>query len=117
MEWEESRWNLRIFDTVRKLIALRHEHPALRRGSFELLLAFNRVLAFSRRLGDDEVLVILNPGHPRRDFSVRLTSASTAPFIDALTGALYPVGSSQIVVPELAGRSSLVLTRSADNAR
>ena len=46
----------------KKLIALRNELPALRRGSFETILTEDeqQLYGFRRRLGDEEILVVLN---------------------------------------------------------
>lgn len=47
----------------RDLIALRRQVPALRRGSFEVVdVEASSLLAFTRRDGDDEVLVLVNLG-------------------------------------------------------
>ncbi|MBC7264900.1 MAG: glycoside hydrolase family 13 protein [Chloroflexi bacterium] len=61
MIWDEARWDRRIYDAYRKLINLRRAHPALRRGRFETLLAFDGVYAYRRVYEGDEVVVILNP--------------------------------------------------------
>lgn len=62
MIWEEGRWDRRIYDHYRKLINLRKDHVAIRRGVFETLLAFDRVYVYRRVFEQDEVIVILNPG-------------------------------------------------------
>jgi len=61
MEWNKSKWNLPLLKLYQDLIALRHQHPALRRGSYEPLLAFNSVYAYRRHFEQDEIIVILNP--------------------------------------------------------
>ncbi|HZZ28817.1 MAG TPA: maltose alpha-D-glucosyltransferase [Pirellulales bacterium] len=46
---------------MKRLIAVRNQHPAFGRGSLELLLPENaKVLAFVRQLDDDQVLVVAN---------------------------------------------------------
>jgi glycosidase len=62
MVWDETRWNHRIQAFWRELIALRHTHRALRRGSFESLVAFGGLFAFRRAEEEDELIVVLNPG-------------------------------------------------------
>ena len=50
-----------VFHHYRRLIALRHEEAVVAHGDFELLLADDeRIYAFTRRLGDTELLVIAN---------------------------------------------------------
>jgi len=46
----------------RKLIAIRKAHPALSRGAHTTLSTQGDLLVFSRKLGDDEVLVAVNRG-------------------------------------------------------
>jgi oligo-1,6-glucosidase len=50
-----------VFHHYRKLIELRHSEPAVAHGSFSMLLEDDqRVYAFTRRLGDVELLVLGN---------------------------------------------------------
>jgi oligo-1,6-glucosidase len=50
-----------VFHHYRRLIALRHTEPVVAHGEFTMLLPDDeRVYAFTRRLGDDELLVLGN---------------------------------------------------------
>ena len=50
-----------VFHHYRRLIELRHEDPVVAHGDFTMLLPDDeRVYAFTRRLGDDELLVLGN---------------------------------------------------------
>ena len=50
-----------VFHHYRRLIALRHTEPVVAHGEFTMLLEDDeRVYAFTRRLGDDELLVLGN---------------------------------------------------------
>ena len=50
-----------VFHHYRRLIALRHAEPVVAHGDFRMLLPDDeRVYAFTRRLGDDELLVLGN---------------------------------------------------------
>ena len=50
-----------MFHHYRRLIALRHTEPVVAHGDFTMLLEDDeRVYAFTRRLGDDELLVLGN---------------------------------------------------------
>ena len=71
VEWLEHRANEglalavadpdSVYHFYRKLIALRHEEPAVVEGDFTMLLPHDeRLYAFTRRLGDTELLVIGN---------------------------------------------------------
>ncbi|AKI97267.1 alpha-amylase family glycosyl hydrolase [Kosmotoga pacifica] len=62
MPWKEELWDIEILDYYKKLISLRREHPALRTGSYEVVQTQNSLLVYRRKLDDDEILVIVNPG-------------------------------------------------------
>jgi cyclomaltodextrinase len=70
MEWDELKWNKRIYNTYLKLIALRLNRICLRRGSFMPLLAYNRVFAYKRGYEEDQTIVILNPGSAVQSLSI-----------------------------------------------
>ena len=56
----------------RKLIGLRGELPALRRGSFETVLTDDerQLYGFRRRMGEEEILVVLNNSGERQEASL-----------------------------------------------
>jgi neopullulanase len=58
--WDEARWDGELRDYVRRCIALRRGHAALRRGSFDWLFAGQGVVAYLRQAGDDSLIVVLN---------------------------------------------------------
>jgi neopullulanase len=64
MSWDENDWDMDLRDAVKRYIALRKRHPALRRGTFVPLHAGDRtnVYAFLRRLQEETIVVILNNG-------------------------------------------------------
>jgi glycosidase len=107
--WSEERWNRRIYEAVRRLIALRRAHPALRRGSWSVELAFNRVLAFRRHADDDEIVVVLNAGPARQNVEIPVTGEAGNVFEDALSGVRYRCTDSLLVLHELPARTALVL--------
>ncbi len=57
-----SQWKLDILSYHRRLIALRHAHPALRTGEYRILFAENTVYVFARILDAEEILVAVNTG-------------------------------------------------------
>ncbi|TLN27915.1 DUF3459 domain-containing protein, partial [bacterium] len=109
MEWEPSRWNGEIRAAVQKLIALRHAHPALRRGSYESLLTFNGVYVYRRRLEDDQVIVVTNPRDARSGLRIPLPEEGEREWIDALNGQRFSSGAGQLVLPKLEAQQGLVL--------
>ena len=58
--WDEARWDHDLLAFFRRAIALRHQHPALRRGRYLRLHADDQrgVYAFARQ-GDEETLVVV----------------------------------------------------------
>jgi cyclomaltodextrinase len=113
MPWDETKWRLSLFEATRRLIALRAESIALRRGSYETLLTFNRVLAYRRTHGAYEVVVVLNPGPERRDLAVPLPASAGAAFTDLLAGGRYVASDVSLVLPTLPARSALILRKDA----
>jgi glycosidase len=60
MPWDASRWDLDLLACVRSLIAMRHRHPALRRGTYTRLYAHRGVYAFARQHLGETLVVALN---------------------------------------------------------
>jgi cyclomaltodextrinase len=61
MPWDEDDWNGQVLKITHDLIALRRDHPALRYGDIQKLVAFNGVFAYKQKFENDEVIVVLNP--------------------------------------------------------
>ncbi len=63
--WHEpERWERGALDLVRELGALRRRVPALRRGDWRLVWSGPEALAFTRRHGDERILVTLARREP-----------------------------------------------------
>lgn len=75
MPWSRENWNMQLYESCRALIRARHRHPALRRGSFRLLVAHDRLLVFLRRFEGDAALVALNAGFQQEKLEVDLPEA------------------------------------------
>jgi glycosidase len=60
--WDEKDWNRDLRNFVKKTIALRHAHPALRRGDYVTLLAKDTLYALGRQLDEDRVVIAFNVG-------------------------------------------------------
>jgi neopullulanase len=61
--WDEKDWNRDLRNFFKKTIALRHSHPALRRGDYVTLLARDSIYALGRQEADDRVVIAFNVGH------------------------------------------------------
>lgn len=67
--WDGASWDHDLLNYTKAAIAMRKEHPALRRGSYLRLYAENKVFAFARKLEDRSFVVILNAGeNPKKAF-------------------------------------------------
>ena len=65
--WDNrDAWDADLLHDFQKMIALRHRHPALRRGSFAFLFAEGDVAAFVRQLDAESVVVAFNVGQGTR---------------------------------------------------
>ncbi len=66
--WDRTRWNEPLYHFFKKAIDLRHDHPAMRRGSFDQIVAQGQVYAFGRYIQDNRLLVAFNNGDQPVDF-------------------------------------------------
>jgi len=64
--WESSAWDTTLLHDFQRMIALRKARPALRRGSYEPLLAGDGVHAHLRQLEGETVAVVLNASEATR---------------------------------------------------
>jgi glycosidase len=113
MIWDKARWNIPLRDYVRRCIALRRSHAALRWGTFATILGEKSIYVFVRTAGDDLCLVAFNTGDQEAVIDIpvsgvlgedeRLTASWSATTVVARNG--------MIAALNLAPRSGTVLTR------
>jgi glycosidase len=60
--WDESAWDADLRDYFKTCIALRKQHRALRDGSFRVIYAEGKCVAYLREWGDEAFIVALNSG-------------------------------------------------------
>jgi cyclomaltodextrinase len=101
--WDESEWNHDLHHYARKLIQARKRHVALRRGDFSRvhLSDENGWYAFSRTLGEDKVVTVINPGKKTREVDVPLNGnglniPDSTILEDVVTGGRYRVTDQSI---------------------
>lgn len=113
---EPEDWNHDLLDTYRQLIALRHQYPALRTGSYEVLLAEGDVYALARSLGNEEVIVATNAGTTPETLTLEAVSADAEPlqlcFGDERSQSTFEMRDGKLSL-ELSPRSGCILARSA----
>ena len=66
--WDQSKWNKPLHNFFKRAIDLRHDFPALRRGSFDQLVAEGSLYAFGRGSGDEQLVIALNVGQTTATF-------------------------------------------------
>ncbi len=82
--WDETRWRLDLRRWVQQLIAARKAHPALRRGTFDVVQATDLGHGlFVRRLPSEQAFLALNLSSVPAEIEL---PASPAPYRDILEG-------------------------------
>jgi cyclomaltodextrinase len=61
-QWDKRRWNTDLLAYVKRCIALRKAHPALRRGEYKSLFARDDIYALGRRLRPEDTSAELRTG-------------------------------------------------------
>lgn len=74
--WDQSSWNFELFYWSKTLISLRNRFGAIRRGSFESVFAddHNRKYVFLRKLGNEQVIAVINSSHNSQQFEIPVTT-------------------------------------------
>jgi len=78
-EWDERKWNHRLHQHVRDLIALRQSSTAWRTGTLEILTAENSLFAYARWDASDAFVVIINNSRRRWEGMVPLRKRRLPP--------------------------------------
>jgi cyclomaltodextrinase len=109
--WDRAQWNQELYAFVRRCIALRHAHPALRCGDFTWLFAGGSVVVYGRRLGEENLLVALNRGQQPATLVVPVTGylADGVCLRGVWDGETYTVGDGRIEGVRVPARSGVVL--------
>jgi glycosidase len=112
--WHDpSRWDREMLQYFREVIALRHAHPALRRGEFIQQYADSRHYAFVRHDACETLLVILNAGDEPAEIKVPVSHYFSngellTPLIGPVTEGTVHDGHAALAIP---ARTGTVLAR------
>jgi glycosidase len=101
MPWDKARWNTELQATVRKAVALRNAHPALRGMDIETLYApkGGKTVAFLRRGGGETMITAFNAGDTDQTFSVALPQGVSATrWKDAWRGGTLTAGDGTLSI-------------------
>jgi neopullulanase len=111
--WDENRWNHDLRAYFQRCAALRKAHPALRRGSYTVLLSENGMYAFARQLNSEAVVVVLNLSRETREALLPIEGKMDDGVVlrNVWGQDRYTVESGCLHGLKLAPRSGLVLQR------
>ncbi len=111
--WDPSRWDQDLLAFVKKGIALRKAHPALRRGSYQCLYAEGGVYAFGRKLEEDSVVVVLNTASATRciDLSLGSLGLEEGVLFEVWDQTEWPIVDRVLRGLKVAPRSGVVLVK------
>jgi glycosidase len=107
--WQESEWNHEVRHFYKQCIALRHGHRALRDGSFRVVYAEGKCVAYLREWGDEKLLVALNSGASAAAIDIVTQNVlNDGAVLDVVLGkpAQYALGNGRLqglTVPKRAG--------------
>lgn len=88
-KWADDMKKVETHAYVRKLAALRRDHPCFALGSFETILSRDRVYAYRRYSRHEEAFVVINAGEDEAKVSIPVDSAVTS-VEDVLAGRSFP---------------------------
>ncbi len=104
--WKDEPKRVDMHTWYTKLGALRGAHPALRTGEFRTVLANGMAYAYTRKLGADEFLVVVNAGRQSAELAVDLAPwGGKLKATDALEGGAADwAGTAKLTLPAESGR-------------
>jgi glycosidase len=112
--WDEAKWDHDLRAYVQKCIALRKAHPALRRGTYHRLYAFDGVYVFGRWLGDEQLVIAFNASPQTRvcDVPVDALQLREGALVDVWnTATRWPITDGRVRHLKLAPRSGVALAK------
>lgn len=81
MEWDNSKWNMEIYEFYLNMIRLRHENRVLSDGDIRFFYGENGIIGFERFSPEDKLTIIIN--NSDSNFQIDLTSIlGNGDFID-----------------------------------
>lgn len=98
-------WDRSILQLHKDLIALRHAHPALRTGKYQILAAEGYCYSFSRILDDEMLVIAVNTGETTAQLKVSLDRPQPEKILYG-QGQIIPQGKDLIL--EVPARQGLV---------
>lgn len=89
--WVQERSPSSLLQWMRKILAVRRQHPAFGRGTLEFVLPDNpSVLGYIREYGNDKILCLVNLSDLHQRFDLDLSPHSGSRVTEAMSGAEFP---------------------------
>jgi len=110
--WDENRWNRDVLDFTKAVVALRHDQPTVRHGSYQTLSATDSTVAYALSGERGTVVVGLNSGDEPTDIALGDTLVDRQLTAVGLPGMSEPevASTGSGIAVRVAGRSGAVLT-------
>jgi len=109
MIWEPEAWNQGVRTPLKKLIALRHESTALRRGGVEPAFSNDRIACYYRVWKKQRVLIVLNNSRVVREISIPVKFPEGTTVRDGLCGNTFTVVNGKVCFERMMPRQAWVL--------
>ncbi len=95
--WDATEWNVELRDYLKKLIAIRKQHPALRRGAYRRLMTDAKCTgyAFCRSLDGDDLMVVMNGSSELREYSIPVPFKNKHELFGLINGSNFSLASNQ----------------------
>ena len=114
--WEDKHiWNHELLDFYQQAIKLRHNHPALRTGSYESLIAADDIFGFWRMLDEERLIVLFNNTKSTARLDIPLNTEEAQPasyrtiWPKEVSSGLYVVQDGALREVTIPPREALVL--------
>jgi glycosidase len=94
MIWNKNQQNIDLLNFYKKVIKLRRESQALRRGSFKSLYQHENLYCFLRQLHEEKIIVALNNSDKNEEINISLPEIETGKRLkvkDIFTGVVDPL--------------------------
>ncbi len=115
--WNPAQWDQNLRNYYKKLIAIRNQYPALRRGNFRSLMRHNnnRTFAYLREDSRDKIMVVMNNNTRPQDVAIETGRLNVPDGIltDLIDGTTFPIQGGQMVFSAMPPKTGRVLRWSA----
>jgi len=113
MRWDETTWDTDLRDHYRRLITLRRQSVALRKGGFQMVYASGGLLVYQRQSPEQRLLIIGYRGTESLescDVAVRHAGlADGVSLTDLLSGEMYTVSNGVLHLEHVSAGAAWVL--------